>query len=220
MRYDTTTLNCEEPLTGDRLSRAVLFLRSAGGMPTMTAKAAAPEAIVAWLDGLASARMGGSDFPADGGVPSLFDEGEPVEQRPILRPGELSSTPRVTLARDVTRISGPVLEVDRGGPRGQQSARVIEATLDQYRRFWEGRLVAMPVFPRVLFVASQPRRVAQLRAIVDRQPDHVRPLFAVAGLDEAAAVLSGQSTDVAGLDTLRLCAGGLYRQLVRRAQFR
>ena len=29
---------------------------------------------------------------------------------PILRPGELSSTPRVTLPRDVTRISGPTLE--------------------------------------------------------------------------------------------------------------
>jgi hypothetical protein len=99
-----------DPLTGDRLSRAVLFLRSAGGLPTMTAKAAATEAIDAWLDRLSSARLGGADFPADGGVPNLFDEAEQVEQRPILRPGELSSTPRVTMPRDVTRISGPVLE--------------------------------------------------------------------------------------------------------------
>jgi hypothetical protein len=36
------------------------------------------------------------------------------EQGPILQPGELSSTPKVSLGRDVTRISGRVLARARG----------------------------------------------------------------------------------------------------------
>jgi hypothetical protein len=41
-------------------------------------------------------------FPAAGGAPALFvDDSE--NQGPILRPGELSSTPKVALPRDVTQ---------------------------------------------------------------------------------------------------------------------
>jgi hypothetical protein len=38
-----------------------------------------------WLDRLSSAQLGGANFPADGGVLTLFDEAEQVEQRPIRR---------------------------------------------------------------------------------------------------------------------------------------
>jgi hypothetical protein len=50
----------------------------------------------------------GEDFPADGGAPSLLGDDE-IQER-ILQPGELSSTPKVSLPREVTRISGPVLD--------------------------------------------------------------------------------------------------------------
>jgi hypothetical protein len=90
-------------------NRTVRFLRTMG-RTGFTAKDAVTEAVHAWCDGLATRYLGpGEDFPADGGAPSLFgDESEGQER--ILRPGELSSTPRVASARDVTRISGPVLE--------------------------------------------------------------------------------------------------------------
>jgi hypothetical protein len=102
-----------DPVAGDRLSRAVRFLRRMG-RPSLTSKDAATEAVDRWCDELASRCLEpGEDFPADGGAPSLFGE-DGGEQGPILQPGELSSTPKVSLARDVTRISGPVLERARG----------------------------------------------------------------------------------------------------------
>lgn len=52
------------------------------------------------------------DFPTDGGAPSLFGD-DSERQGLILRPREPSSTPKVPLSRDVTRISGPVLERPR-----------------------------------------------------------------------------------------------------------
>ena len=75
-----------DPLAGDRLSRAVRFLRTMG-RTGFTAKDAVTEAVHAWCDGLASRYLGpGEDFPADGGAPSLFgDESEGQER--ILRPG-------------------------------------------------------------------------------------------------------------------------------------
>jgi HNH endonuclease len=98
-----------DPLAGDRLSRAVRLLRTMG-RPGFTAKDAATEAIQRWCDELAAKYLNpGEDFPADGGAPSLFGDDGGV-QSPILQPGELSSTPKVSLPRDVTRISGPVLE--------------------------------------------------------------------------------------------------------------
>jgi hypothetical protein len=80
------------------------------GRPSFTAKDAVTDAIHRWCDELAAKYLGpGEDFPADGGAPALFgDDGG--EQSTILQPGELSSTPKVPLAREVTRISGPVLE--------------------------------------------------------------------------------------------------------------
>jgi hypothetical protein len=101
-----------DPLAGDRLSRAVRFLRTMG-RTGFTAKDAATEAVHAWCDALAARYLGpGEDFPADGGAPSLFGDDSEGQNR-ILRPGELSSTPRVPAAREVTRISGPVLERTR-----------------------------------------------------------------------------------------------------------
>ena len=80
------------------------------GRTGLTAKDAVSEAIHAWCDELAEKYLGpGEDFPADGGAPTLFGDDSEGQDR-ILRPGELSSTPRVPAARDVTRIGGPVLE--------------------------------------------------------------------------------------------------------------
>jgi HNH endonuclease len=98
-----------DPLAGDRLSRAVRFLRTMG-RSSFTTKDAVTEAVQRWCNELAERYLApGEDFPADGGAPSLFGDGG-GEQPPILQPGELSSTPKVRLPRDVTRISGPVLE--------------------------------------------------------------------------------------------------------------
>jgi hypothetical protein len=98
-----------DPVAADRLGRAVRFLRRMG-RTSLTAKSAATEAIHHWCDELAGKYLGpDEDFPADGGAPALFGAGE-EEQTQILRPGELSSTPKVSLPREVTRISGPVLE--------------------------------------------------------------------------------------------------------------
>ena len=83
------------------------------GRTGFTAKDAATEAIHRWCDELAISYLGpGEDFPADGGAPSLFGDDAEAQDR-ILRPGELSSTPKVAVAREVTRISGPVLEQAR-----------------------------------------------------------------------------------------------------------
>src|SRR5215213_8089252 len=102
-----------DPLAGDRLSRAVRLLRRMG-KPSLTSKDAVTEAVQRWCDELATKYLKpGEDFPADGGAPALFGEDE-EEQAPILQPGELSSTPKVSVAREVTRISGPVLERARG----------------------------------------------------------------------------------------------------------
>jgi hypothetical protein len=97
-----------DPVAGDRLSRAVRFLRTMG-RPNFTAKDAATDAVQRWCDELATKYLdAGEDFPADGGALSLFG-GEQEDQSPILQPGELSSTPKVPLPREVTRISGPAL---------------------------------------------------------------------------------------------------------------
>jgi hypothetical protein len=56
-------------------------------------------------------------------VPTLFGDGDDPDP-PILRRGELSSTPRVTLPRDVTRISGPTLE------RARQAVEVLRQSKD------------------------------------------------------------------------------------------
>jgi hypothetical protein len=84
------------------------------GRPGFTAKDAVTEAVHCWCDELAARYLGpGEDFPTDGGAASLFGNGG-GERDQILQPGELSSTPKVPLPREVTRISGPVLERARG----------------------------------------------------------------------------------------------------------
>jgi hypothetical protein len=89
-----------------------------GGRPSLAAKDAASAAIDQWCDAVADQYLRGDEFPADGGVPTLFgDDDDPAP--PILRPGELSSTPRVTLPRDVTGIGGPTLE------RARQAVEVL-----------------------------------------------------------------------------------------------
>jgi hypothetical protein len=94
-----------DPVVGDRLSRAVRFLRTMG-WTNLTAKAAATQAIDRWCSDAAAKHLDpGKDFPADGGMPTLFEDTE-LERSVILRPGELSSTPRITQARHVTCISG------------------------------------------------------------------------------------------------------------------
>lgn len=112
-----------DPWAADRLGRAVRFLRTMG-RTGRTAKDAVTEAVHRWCDDLAATHLRpGEDFPADGGTPSLFGhEGESQDQ--ILRPGELSSTPKVSLPRDVTRISGPVLE------RARQAVAVLRQRED------------------------------------------------------------------------------------------
>lgn len=57
------------------------------------------------------------------GVPTLFGDDDDPDP-PILRPGELSSTPCGTLPRDVTRISGPTLE------RARQAVEVLRQSED------------------------------------------------------------------------------------------
>jgi hypothetical protein len=63
-----------DPLAGERLSRAVRFLRTVG-RPGFTAKDAVSDAIHRWCDELATKYLErGEDFPADGGAPSLFGD--------------------------------------------------------------------------------------------------------------------------------------------------
>ena len=93
------------------------------GRPSLTAKDAASAAIDQWCDAVADQYLGGDEFPADGGVPTLFGDDD-YPDPPILRRGELSSTPRVSLPRDVTRISGPTLE------RARQAVEVLRQSED------------------------------------------------------------------------------------------
>jgi len=120
-------------------------------------------------------------------------------------------------ADSYTRVQGPdgrrrrwYVEVDRGGPHGWQSERAIHKKLDRYRLFWERALVKMPVFPRVLFAAPDPRRMAVVQTIIDKQPAVIRPLFAVADFDAAVAVLAGQP-HASGLPGIGGCTGWLPR---------
>jgi hypothetical protein len=65
-----------DPVAGDRLSRAVRFLRTTG-RPSLTVKDAATDAIHCWCDDLAARHLEpGEDFPADGGAPTLFGSDE------------------------------------------------------------------------------------------------------------------------------------------------
>jgi hypothetical protein len=87
------------------------------------AKDAASAAIDQWSDAVADQYLGGDEFPADGGVPTLFGDDDDPDP-PILRPGELSSTPRVMLPRDGTRISDPTLE------RARRAVEVLRQSED------------------------------------------------------------------------------------------
>jgi hypothetical protein len=101
-----------------RALSAISVALAGGGRPSLAAKDAASAAIDQWCDAVADQYLRGDEFPADGGVPTLFgDDDDPAP--PILRPGELSSTPRVTLPRDVTGIGGPTLE------RARQAVEVL-----------------------------------------------------------------------------------------------
>jgi hypothetical protein len=74
-----------DPVAAERLRRAVLFVRSVGGRPSLTAKDAASAAIDQWSDAVADQYLGGDEFPADGGVPTLFGDDDDPDP-PILRP--------------------------------------------------------------------------------------------------------------------------------------
>lgn len=112
------------------------------------------------------------------------------------------------------------LELDRGGPRGAQSERRIQAKLDQYRLFWERQLLDDPVFPRVLFVAVHDHRTVQLQATVDRQPEESRGLYAVATFADAVDFIARAGmpgADARVIDPLRAALDGLGALLASRA---
>ena len=96
-----------DPVVGERLDRALVWLRRRG--QTMTRKDAVSAAVAAWLDGLAEAELDGEDFPPPDNV--LPFEG--FEPPPVFRAGETSKTPRRVWERDVTRIDATVLEQAR-----------------------------------------------------------------------------------------------------------
>jgi hypothetical protein len=51
-----------DPVAGERLRRAVLFMRSVGRRPSLTAKDAASAAIDQWCDAVADEYLGGDEF--------------------------------------------------------------------------------------------------------------------------------------------------------------
>ncbi|MFZ0226553.1 MAG: hypothetical protein WAL41_06355 [Mycobacterium sp.] len=91
-----------DPLTGDRLDRALAWLRARGR--GVTRKDAVSAAVEAWLDDLAAAELDGADFPEDAVLPF-----EGFGPEPIFRPGETSQTPRSVWDREVTKVDSPVL---------------------------------------------------------------------------------------------------------------
>jgi hypothetical protein len=93
-----------------------------GGRPSLTAKDAASAAIDQWCDAVADQYLRGDEFLADGGVPTCS-----VTMTIRLHRSSalaMSSTPRVTLPRDVTGIGGPTLE------RARQAVEVLRQSED------------------------------------------------------------------------------------------
>lgn len=91
-----------DPLTGERLDRALSWLRARGR--GVTRKDAVSAAVDAWLDGLAVTELDGADFPEEAVLPL-----EGLESAPMFRPGETSQTPRSVWDREVTKVDSLVL---------------------------------------------------------------------------------------------------------------
>ena len=91
-----------DPLTGERLDRALSWLRARGR--GVTRKDAVSLAVDAWLDDLATAELDGGDFPEDAVLPL-----EGLGSAPVFRPGEASQTPRSVWEREVTKVDSLVL---------------------------------------------------------------------------------------------------------------
>jgi hypothetical protein len=91
-----------DPLTGERLDRALAWLRARGR--GVTRKDAVSAAVDAWLDNLATTELDGADFPEEAVLPL-----EGLESAPLFRPGETSQTPRSVWDREVTKVDSLVL---------------------------------------------------------------------------------------------------------------
>jgi hypothetical protein len=108
--------------SGERLRRAVMFVRSVEGRPSLTGRTLrrpqSTSGATLWRISISAVTNSGR-----WGVPTLFGDDDDPDP-PILRPVELSSTPRGTLPHDVTRISGPTLE------RARQAVEVLRQSED------------------------------------------------------------------------------------------
>lgn len=91
-----------DPLTGERLDRALSWLRARGR--GVTRKDAVSAAVDGWLDDLAATELDGDDFPEEAVLPF-----EGLEPAPLFRPGEASQTPRSVWEREVTKVDSLVL---------------------------------------------------------------------------------------------------------------
>lgn len=101
-----------DPLTGERLDRALSWLRTQGR--GVTRKDAVSAAVDAWLDHLAAVELDGAEFPDEAMLPF-----EGLEPAPIFRPGEVSQTPRSVWEREVTKVDSLVLV------QARQAVRVL-----------------------------------------------------------------------------------------------
>jgi hypothetical protein len=140
-----------DPLTGERLDRALFWLRTRGR--GVTRKDAVSAAVDTWLDHLAATELGGADFPDKAMLPL-----EGFGPAPIFRPREDSQTPRSVWEREVTKVDSLVLVQARRAVRflgriGQTTTLVefvsaaITARLDalegQYPQFRSVRSVPL-----------------------------------------------------------------------------
>jgi hypothetical protein len=91
-----------DPLTGERLDRALFWLRTSGRGATR--KDAVSAAVDTWLDNLAATELDGADFPDKAMLPLAG-----LGRAPVFRPREDSQTPRSVWEREVTKVDSLVL---------------------------------------------------------------------------------------------------------------
>lgn len=84
------------------------------------------------------------------------------------------------------------IEVDRG----TEGSRALERQLQLYDAYYNSgqEQTKRGVFPRVLWLAPDDRRVAAIAASVQRQPTRTRELFQVARFDQALPVMAQAPT--------------------------